>query len=308
MQNKFFKVFKAGKYPQGEITADDVAELAATYSPDFHEAPLTVLHDEKSPAYAVVDQVKADNGILYASFKDMLDEAYDVNKKYRKPSIEIANYDDKKYLRAIALTNFPQVKGMDKIQFSENSNLFFSEDLTLTLSKGEKMFPENVIKLAEAVGVNISDYQVEGDLIARATEIVGGLNLELAASRDKINSLNISLAAFVDAGVTIEKYTEMKEQIGNLNKLQIENLISNALKEKNILPASTESLRKLAETNFEEAKKFVDCLPAKSAANLRMKPNNEASITYEEVLNNPELSKNFNEEELNNLKKQSKIF
>ncbi len=308
MPNKFFKVFKAGKYPQGEITADDVAEMAATYNPEFHEAPLTVLHDEKSPAYAVVDEVKAENGVLFASFKDVLDEAYDVNKKFKKPSIEIASYDDKKYLRAVALTNFPQVKCMDKIQFSENTNIFFSEDLTLTLSRGEKMFSEKIIKLAEAVGVNISDYSVEGDLIARASEIVVGLNTELAQNRDKINSLNISLASFADAGVTVEKFNELKGKVEGLNKQQIDSLITFAIKEKNVLPASAESLRKLAETNFDEAKKFVENLPIKVIPNTRTKPNNEAQVTYEEVLSNPELSKNYTEEELINLKKQSKIF
>jgi len=287
---KFFKIFKAGKYPQGEITAADVEEIATNYNPSFHEAPLILLHDEKSPAYAVVDEVIAANGELYASFKDMIEEAYDVNKKYKKPSIEIAEYDNKKYLRAVALTNFPQVKGMDKITFDEKSSIFFSEDLTLNLNKGDKM-PDNKNEIT----------------VEQFTEV----NNQLAATKAEIAAKEAELKKFSEAGITIEKFNELKAKVDGMAKQQVADLIEYAIKQKGMLPAQTDGLKKFAETNFDEAKKFVDALPDKKEPpkNFSFKVDGkEKPITYEDVLKDPSLAKNFSEEQLMELKKNSNLF
>jgi hypothetical protein len=49
-QMKFFEVFKAGKYPQGDFSEDDVETLAKNYEPEFCEAPITLDHEQKGPA------------------------------------------------------------------------------------------------------------------------------------------------------------------------------------------------------------------------------------------------------------------
>lgn len=320
---KFFKIFKAGKYPQGNVTKEDIAEIANSYNRDYHEAPLTILHDDKSPAYAVVDELIADNENLLASFTDISEDAYEMNKKYKRPSIEIANYEGKKYCRAITLTNFPQVKGLDKIKFEENSSLFFTEGLTLNLSKGTIMFNENLIKLAESLSIPISDYNSEGDLIQAAQEKIDTLKSELDEVTKKVTSLSLNVSKFDEAGITIEIYNELKTKLDSAlkdkeeaeklvqqyNEKRIDDLITFAVKEKKFLPSQTESLKKFAQLDFDNAKKFIDALPEKPLNNPlpKLKPDGK-EYTYEEVIKDPSLMKNFSEDELAVLKNNSKIF
>ncbi len=320
---KFFKIFKAGKYPQGNVTKEDIAEIANSYNRDYHEAPLTILHDDKSPAYAVVDELIADNENLLASFTDISEDAYEMNKKYKRPSIEIANYEGKKYCRAITLTNFPQVKGLDKIKFEENSSLFFTEGLTLNLSKGTIMFNENLIKLAETLSITVSDYNSEGDLIQAAQEKIDTLKSELDEVTKKVTSLSLNVSKFDEAGITIEIYNELKTKLDSAlkdkeeaeklvqqyNEKRIDDLITFAVKEKKFLPSQTESLKKFAQLDFDNAKKFIDALPEKPLNNPlpKLKPDGK-EYTYEEVIKDPSLMKNFSEDELAVLKNNSKIF
>ena len=42
---KYFEVFKAGNYPQGKFTKEEVQELAKNYDPSFCEAPITLDHE-----------------------------------------------------------------------------------------------------------------------------------------------------------------------------------------------------------------------------------------------------------------------
>jgi len=74
---KFFEVFKAGTYPQGKFSQAEVQELAKNYDPQFCEAPITLDHDQKGPAYGWVDSLKEENGTLKASFKDLADDLKD---------------------------------------------------------------------------------------------------------------------------------------------------------------------------------------------------------------------------------------
>jgi hypothetical protein len=320
MQNmsKFFKVFRAGKYPQGEITEADIQEIAQSYSPAYHEAPLIVNHEDTSPAYAVVDAVKCIGKELFVSFKDILDQAYEVNKQYKKPSIEVATYDGKKYLRAVSLTNFPAVKGLDTIKLHEkDSAIYFSEDITLNLSKGVTMFNEQIQKLAEKLSININDYTVEGDIIAKASEVIDALKMQLADMTAKVSSLNMNISKYVESGITPEKYAELtaakdalEAEVKKYKSMRVDDLISFAIATKDIVPAQCERLKKLAELDFDETKKFIEGLPAKKLnVELPRKPASGAKeLTYEEVINNPKLAVQYSEQELRALKEQSKTF
>ncbi|MDI6804934.1 MAG: phage protease [Bacteroidota bacterium] len=316
--NKFYKIFKAGKYPQGEITQADVAEIATGYDRNFHEAPLTVNHESTSPAYAVVDQLQERGGVLYASFDEVLEEAYAMNKKFKKPSVEIATYDDKKYLRAVTLTNFPSVKGLDKIQFDDlsaaalaqedNSAIFFS-DFNLNLNKGETMISETIKKFAEKISLNISDYQSDGDVIDSALKIINNLKIQFADSSEKINSLSLSLSKFTEANISVEKFGELSEEVKAFKKQRVDDLLASAVTNKNILPANVENLRTFAEQNFDAAKKLIDALPAKSQPPVVAKfISEEKELTYKEVMADPKLAQQLSEEQINDLKAKSKIF
>ncbi len=317
---KIFKVFRAGKYPQGDVSEQDVRDIAAAYDTAFHEAPLTVNHNDNSPAYAIVDVVKCVGKELFVSFRDFIDEAYEMNKKFRKPSIEIARYNGKPYLRAVTMCNFPQVKGLDSLAFSEEkkNTIYFTEDLTINLLKGDAMFSEQIQKLAEKLSINISNYNVEGDLLTAAIGAIENLQTKLAESANQVSSLNLSLSKFTEAGLSQEKFTELQNhlsaanaEITMLNKDRVEMLAEFAVNVKDCIPAQVESIKNIANVNFAEAKKFVEAMPPKKANhNLpRVNGGNETKeYTYDEILANPKLAQKYSETELADLKKKSKIF
>lgn len=73
--SKLFKVFIAGKYPQGEITESDIKEIAENYSPTYHEAPLTLDHKREGSALGWIESVIAKGKELWVSFSKVSEEA-----------------------------------------------------------------------------------------------------------------------------------------------------------------------------------------------------------------------------------------
>jgi hypothetical protein len=140
----WIEVFRAGKYPQGSFTEDDVAEMANNYDPNIHEAPITLDHNDKGPAYGWVEQLKVRGGVLLAKFKQVSDSLKKLvsSGQYKKRSAEIYPTFDAtggKYLRAVSFVTVPQVKGLqpafgDTLKFSdtkgEYQTLSFSDDET----------------------------------------------------------------------------------------------------------------------------------------------------------------------------------
>ena len=49
-------------------------ELAKIMTRVFCEAPITLDHEQKGPAYGWVDKLKEENGMLKASFKDLSED------------------------------------------------------------------------------------------------------------------------------------------------------------------------------------------------------------------------------------------
>lgn len=322
MDKKFYRVFRAGVYPYGTVTVSDIQEIADGYDRNFHEAVLNINHDDWSPALAVVDQVKVEGKDLLVSFDEITDEAYTLNNKYRKPSVEIIRYDkgDKtvKYLRAVTLTNFPMVKGMDRMSFNENSTVFFSEDITLNLNKGKKMVNEFLIKLAEKFGLT-KDNKDDTQLFTEIESAVTALQTSAAG-----------ITKFTEAGVTVEKFNELNTETGNL-KTQVtqlntektnltaevselktkrsEFLKSAAIKFTEMTPAQAESLKTFADSNYDGALQQFDALKPKPVnPKLPKVKADGGAYTYEEILKDPELASQFSEDERIELRKQSKNF
>ena len=125
---KYFEVFKAGNYPQGKFTKEEVQELAKNYDPSFCEAPITLDHEQKGPAYGWVDKLKEEDGLLKATFKNLSPELkeYVSKGKYKKISVEIyRELEGKKpYLKAVSFlgASIPQVKGMKAVEFKEGES------------------------------------------------------------------------------------------------------------------------------------------------------------------------------------------
>lgn len=126
LNGKWIEIFRAGKYPQGTFTDADVKEIAESYSPDTHEAPNTLNHNDKGPAYGWVDKVKSQGGVLMAKLKQVPAEMNNLvsDGRYKKRSAEIYrnfNGTGKPYLRAVSFVSVPAVKGL-KPAFAEFSD------------------------------------------------------------------------------------------------------------------------------------------------------------------------------------------
>jgi len=172
--------FRAGKYPQGEFTEDDLQTIADTYNPKVHEAPLTLDHEDSGPAFGWVGKVKKVGNTLVAvtsRVSDSLKQLYHEGA-YRKTSAELyRNFMGfkKPYLKAITFlgAKAPQVKGLPAATFHEEYGKFVSIDFS---AKEEiDMTPEEVRKMI-------------ADGIAEATASFKEENEKLQAELDAANT------------------------------------------------------------------------------------------------------------------------
>ncbi len=316
--SKLFKVFIAGKYPQGEITESDIKEIAANYSPSYHEAPLTLDHKREGSALGWIDSVIAKGKELWVSFSKVSDEAKQLTTegKYKRPSIEIANYEGiGKYLRAVSLVNFPQVKGLPEMQFQTTDKeavIYFSEDCFIDFAGGSRN------KNSKLKNKNVSE--IQNEFIAKFAESLGieagtDIDIEKLAgfAEAKINSLQSEVFTLSDA---VKRY---EEEIEKFSEKRAENLINDAVASGKILPSQKDFLMTFAGSDFEACKSYIDMLPAnplfeKNKINngfLNLKDPkyfNERGtrITYAQILRNPKLiEKNkFSEAELEQMRSE----
>ena len=99
--------------------------LAADYKPEFLEAPITIDHEQKGPAWGWVKSVKCVGDLLLATM-DVATEFADTIKKrmYKKRSVEIFKKQavtGRPYLKAISFLGaaIPAVKGLADLAFVE---------------------------------------------------------------------------------------------------------------------------------------------------------------------------------------------
>jgi|Deesub1362B_J571_1020462.scaffolds.fasta_scaffold00331_31 tRNA A37 N6-isopentenylltransferase MiaA len=140
-------IFKVGKYPQGEYTEEDLRAIVESYDPGFHEAPAVIGHPkDNAPAYGWVENLKAENGILYAQFKQIDPEFAKMINKGRFKKISISLYQNgKPYLRHVGFLGAmpPQVKGLPDARFKDDWTQYVeieldSETLEFAATEEEK--------------------------------------------------------------------------------------------------------------------------------------------------------------------------
>lgn len=189
---KYFEVFKAGTYPQGKFTQAEVQELAKNYDPSFCEAPITLDHEQKGPAYGWVDKLKEEDGKLKATFKDLSEDLKEfVNKgKYKKISVEIyRELEGKKpYLKAVSFlgASIPQVKGMQAVEFKEGES-----DVYIFEAEVEE---DNDTEEIENLKSTITDLKGQ---IAKFKED-NKKNTEIKSLKEQVKDLTLELAKFKD--------------------------------------------------------------------------------------------------------------
>lgn len=126
MKIENLEIFRAGDYGEkGRWTAAHLAQIAASYDPSFHEAPVTVDHQQAGPALGWVKRLIARGERLIAELEIASKDFYTQMQegKWKKRSAEI--YPDLggkgPYLRAVSFLGamVPEVKGLADARFAE---------------------------------------------------------------------------------------------------------------------------------------------------------------------------------------------
>ena len=251
---KYFEVFKAGNYPQGKFTKEEVQELANNYDPSFCEAPITLDHEQKGPAYGWVDKLKEEDGLLKASFKNLSPELKDfVSKgKYKKISVEIyRELEGKKpYLKAVSFlgASIPQVKGMQAVEFKEGESDAFefevqADDVNVeTYSEAEVEELKNTISDLQT---KIAQFKED----AKKQETIKSLN-------SQVKDLTVELAKFKDEAAGKEELAkELKEIKDNLRNKDFNEFIDKQIEAGILTPANKDAVFSILQ-DLDNVKKF----------------------------------------------------
>ena len=247
---KYFEVFKAGNYPQGKFTQAEVQELAKNYDPSFCEAPITLDHEQKGPAYGWVDKLKEENGKLKATFKDLSDDLKEfVNKgKYKKISVEIyRELEGKKpYLKAVSFlgASIPQVKGMQAVEFKEGES-----DVYIFEAEVEE---NNDAEEIENLKSTIADLKGQ---VAKFKEDAKK-NTEIKSLKEQVKDLTIELAKFKgEAAGKDELAKELKEIKENLRTKDFNEFIEQHISQGILTPANKDAVFSIL-CDLDNIKKF----------------------------------------------------
>lgn len=171
------EIFRAGDYPQGTFSVDDIDEIVAGFDPKLHEPPVKLDHDT-GPAYGWVAGLRRQGDTLLAKLRDLAPGLIELVRagRYKKRSAEIyTNFQKtgKKVLRAIAFqgAKVPEVKGLANPAFAEGESTVF--EFTTDPQKEARMPEEKVRTFSEAEMIAIVDARVKeaaAEAVARFAE------------------------------------------------------------------------------------------------------------------------------------------
>lgn len=270
---KFFEIFKAGTYPQGKFSKEQIEEIAKNYDPSFCEAPITLDHEQSGPAFGWVESVKADKGVLKASFKDVTEDlkSFVNDGKYKKISVEIyRELEGKKpYLKAVSFlgASIPQVKGMEAVQFKEGESDIYTFEVADAENKPDKKDEEKEIQdLKNQINVlqdkvnSFKQTETSNETIINLKTQVENLTKELDTFREK--------AADKD-GIQ----TELNNLKNKVRDNEFENFVEKQMEKGILAPANKDVVLKIfkeldnvkkfdsASNAVEDFKAFVASLP-----------------------------------------------
>ena len=249
---KFFEVFKAGTYPQGTFTQEEVDALAQNYDPQFCEAPVTLDHEQKGPAYGWVSELKAENGKLKASFKDLSSELKEFVKsgKYKKISVEIyRNLDGKQpYLKAVSFlgASIPQVKGMSPVEFKEGeADTFIFETAGETDIKPQENGNTTIIKSDSA------DNEETFQKLSEAKETISKM-------QEQIAQMNVSTAKLENnASAYQEAQAELLKLRNEITQNKFEQFLNQKVNDGHLTPSQKDLSLKIL-MSLENVKQFSE--------------------------------------------------
>lgn len=249
---RFFEIFKAGNYPQGNFSIKDIETIVQNYDPTFCEAPITLDHEQKGPALGWIDKLWAENGILKASFRDLSPELKELVKsgKYKKVSVEIYRNLESRgpYLKSVSFLGAaaPQVKGMEPIEFKDGE----SEIYIFELKETEIKTSDELIKFKEQVSELENQLKLFTDR-KETTEIVSML-------QEKVKEISSQIVKMQDDSIARQKAEqELSKLRKEVKQSEFEQFLEKQLEAGNLTPTQKDISLKILMTlnntaNFKE--------------------------------------------------------
>ena len=267
---KWFHIFTAGTYDFGEgigevtITSEELKIIASNYNPEYYEADLHIGHPDftKEPEPAAlgwINELKVEGEKLLCSFSHLSNKAkeYVNDKLYRWCSIEFAKIEGLgRYLVGLGLTNYPRVDDLPELQFSAFNKIagnitaleLFSESknsIKNIMAKNEIKISEPIEKFATRIGINVSEYNCDGDILDFAATKIEELISSYSGNVD-IKSLSMVVEKWKKLPGEIETLTASKtaleSELENLKKTtEVEKIVASAIAEGKLLPSQRET-------------------------------------------------------------------
>lgn len=125
--DRWFEVFRAGEYPQGDVAESDLDDIVRNYNPAVYEAPLVIGHPEMdAPAYGWVAALKRAGSKLLVQLKNVPDTVQKLvnERRYSRVSIKIRRTGTGFTLRHVGLLGAaaPAVEGLEPIRFNATAD------------------------------------------------------------------------------------------------------------------------------------------------------------------------------------------
>jgi septal ring factor EnvC (AmiA/AmiB activator) len=245
---KYFEVFKAGEYPQGKFTAEQIAELANNYDPGFCEAPITLDHEQSGPAYGWVKTLKAEGGVLKASFKDVAEDLKSfVNEgKYRKISVEIYRSLEGKspYLKAVSFlgASIPQVKGLQSVEFKDAESDIYTFEAQVEEDNTETQELKEQIKKLEEKVKSFTSQPKDSETVKEHKQQVKTLSAQVDSFKEQ-----------AQGKVDLEK--EITELKNSMRDKEFSEFVEKKIEEGILTPANKDAVLKVLK-DLDNIKKF----------------------------------------------------
>ncbi len=230
------EIVRAGAYPQGALTVEDLEEIVETYEPVVHEAPLVLDHapagqEHRGPAYGWVESLKRVGETLVARLRQVPGELRRLVEegRYKHRSAEI--YLDfqgsgRKYLKRIALLGaaVPEVKGLMPITFAEDGGPSVVVEFEEQVPEAEgETDDERVRRLVEAEVARAKD-ELESALAEQFTSQLAAKDEEIQLLKERAEQAErLEVAAFLEWMVRSGKATPAEAEEFEVTLLALPN-------------------------------------------------------------------------------------
>ena len=210
-ETPWMEIFRAGNYGEkGNYSEADIQQLADSYDPAKHEAPVVLGHPKPAsgaPAYAWVSKLKNVAGTLMAKLHQVepaFRESF-LAGRYKKRSIALYKSADGKYgLRHLGFlgADVPEVKGLADAAFSQEEFQSIDFDEENTMADDNKSIADRVREaLREMFGTPtpqpaFSEDRVRDLILAEQKKTEARFTADLAAERTKREAAEAQFAEY----------------------------------------------------------------------------------------------------------------